>query len=253
MTQRPLCFVLMPFGRKSDPATGRTIDFDAVYEEALRPGIEDAGLEPIRADEERAGGVIHAAMFERLLLCDFAVADLTTANPNVLYELGVRHAVRPHTTLPVFPETQPPPFDVRLVRALPYDPGPPAGFGSEQAAALRESLAARLRELRELANEDAVPDSPVFQLLKDLRPPEVDHLKTDVFRDRARYSEGIKRQLAAARKAGDDDAVRRIAEELGDLDGVDAGVAIDLLLRTARWRTGTRCSASSSACPRRPR
>ncbi|MGD2114277.1 MAG: hypothetical protein PVG07_04435, partial [Acidobacteriota bacterium] len=86
---RPLCFVLMPFGEKPD-AAGAVIDFDAVYEELIRPAVEAAGLEPLRADEERVGGIIHKPMFERLVLCDYAVADLTTANANVFYELGVR-------------------------------------------------------------------------------------------------------------------------------------------------------------------
>ena len=41
-------------------------------------------------------------MFERLVLCEYAVADLTTANANVFYELGVRHAVRPFSTVLLF-------------------------------------------------------------------------------------------------------------------------------------------------------
>ena len=88
---RPLCFVLMPFGKKPDDA-GQLVDFDAVYRELIAPAIEEAGLEPIRADEELTGGIIHKPMFERLILCEYAVADLTTANANVFYELGVRHA-----------------------------------------------------------------------------------------------------------------------------------------------------------------
>src|SRR5919198_397538 len=79
---RPLCFVLMPFGQKPSPS-GKLIDFDAVYQELIAPAIAEAGLEPLRADEEMAGGVIHKPMFERLILCEYAVADLTTANADV--------------------------------------------------------------------------------------------------------------------------------------------------------------------------
>src|SRR5512142_582039 len=100
---RPLCFVLMPFGRKPGVG-GAVIDFDEVYQAVLRPAIEAAELEPIRADEEQAGGIIHKPMFERLILCEYAVADLTAANANVFYELGVRHAVKPFSTLLVFAE-----------------------------------------------------------------------------------------------------------------------------------------------------
>jgi len=78
----PLCFVLMPFGRK--PAgSGLTVDFDAVYADLIAPAIEAAGLEPLRADQELTGGIIHKPMFERLILCDFAVADHTAANADV--------------------------------------------------------------------------------------------------------------------------------------------------------------------------
>ena len=88
----PLCFVLMPFGIKTDP-NGLLIDFDSVYQQLIAPAIREAKLESLRADEEMSGGIIHKPMFERLVLCEYAVADLTTANANVFYELGVRHAV----------------------------------------------------------------------------------------------------------------------------------------------------------------
>ena len=52
-SSRPLCFVLMPFGSKKDPSGGSDIDFDDIYERSIRPGIEDADMDPIRADEER--------------------------------------------------------------------------------------------------------------------------------------------------------------------------------------------------------
>ena len=60
-------------------------------------------------------------MFERLILCEYAVADLTTANANVFYELGVRHAVRPFSTVLLFAEGGSRlPFDVAPLRAMPY-------------------------------------------------------------------------------------------------------------------------------------
>ena len=64
---RPLCFVLMPFGRKPGVG-GATIDFDSVYSELIKPAVVKAELDPVRADEEQAGGIIHKPMFERLIL-----------------------------------------------------------------------------------------------------------------------------------------------------------------------------------------
>src|ERR1700739_1078875 len=108
----------MPFGRKPTSA-GATVDFDAVYQDLIAPGIDAAGLDPIRADQELTGGIIHTPMFERLILCEFAVADLTTANANVFYELGVRHAVRPASTVLVFAaDGTRMPFDLAPMGAL---------------------------------------------------------------------------------------------------------------------------------------
>lgn len=230
MVDRPLCFVLMPFGTKKDPSGGPDIDFDLIYEDAIRPGIEAAGMEPLRADEERTGGIIHRAMFERLLLCDFALADLTTANSNVFYELGVRHAARPSTTLAIFASHQKPPFDVNYLRALPYELAEGNRFGSREAGMLRSSLSRRLDQLRNVAREDAVADSPIFQLLEDYKAPDIARLKTDSFRERTRIAADLKRSLADARYSKDEAALAGIEDKLGSLDGVEVGVLVDLYL-----------------------
>lgn len=238
MSLKPLCFVVMPFGHKPDPAGGPEISFDRIYEVALAPGIEAAGMEPIRADEERTGGIIHKPMFERLLLCDYAIADLTTANANVFYELGVRHTARPATTLTIFAKHQPIPFDVNYLRSLPYDLGENNSFGDEEARTLREAVAARLKDLRDLNKEEDTVDSPLFQLLTDWQPGDIARLKTDIFRDQVQQNEELKRQLAAIREKGKKSERRAQAKadlndfqtSLGSLDAVEAATAIDLML-----------------------
>ena len=177
----PLCFVLMPFGRKMD-AGGRVTDFDAVYQKIIVPAAEGAGLEPVRADEEKIGGTIHKPMFERLMLCHYAVADITGANPNVFYELGIRHALRPRSTVIIFREGTVLPFDIALVRGISYKTdgsGKPVDGGSTIG-----SITAQLREARGNPHDD----SPIFQLVDDLPRWEIDHTKTDVFRKSVDYS-----------------------------------------------------------------
>jgi tetratricopeptide (TPR) repeat protein len=217
---RPLCFVLMPFGRKADTA-GRQIDFDAVYTEFIAPSIEAAGLAPLRADEEMTGGIIHKPMYERLILCEYAVADLTTANANVFYELGLRHAVRPASTVLLFAAGSGQlPFDVALLRAIPYALG---SDGTPQAAeGARAVLTGRLQEGRR-----GIPDSPLYQLVEDF--PDVQRLKTDVFRERVHYAEALKASLARARKDGLD-AVQAVEEQLKPIADAESGVVIDLFL-----------------------
>ncbi len=217
---KPLCFVLMPFGRKPGSG-GATIDFDAVYDELIKPAIETAELLPLRADEEQAGGIIHKPMFERLILCEFAVADLTTANANVFYELGVRHAVKPATTMLLFAaEGARLPFDVAPMRTLPYRLGPD---GKPSAA---EEDRAKLARLLAASKSGAV-DSPVYQLVEGF--PDIQHIKTDVFRERVEYSATIKEQLLAARKQSVE-AIHAIERSLEPLERAEAGVLVDLLL-----------------------
>jgi len=220
----------MPFGTKHDPAGGPDIDFDKIYDTAIRPAIEDAQMEPIRADHEVTGGIIHKAMYERLLLCDFAVGDLTTANSNVFYELGVRHATRPATTVTIFASQQQIPFDVNFLRSLPYSLGEDHAFTNAEATALREALGQHLRELRNQAREGTPTDSPLFQLLDGYVAPDIARLKTDVFRERVQYSESIKRSLTEARRASDRAAMEGVQQALGPMDQVEVGVLVDLLL-----------------------
>ncbi len=220
---KPLCFVLMPFGQKP-AASGKIIDFDAVYHDLIAPAITAADLEPLRADEEMAGGIIHKPMYERLILCEFAIADLTTSNANVYYELGLRHAVRPSATILLFAkETGQLPFDVALLRAIPYQlgtDGKPCDF-----AGVSKAIAERLIEARK-----NLPDSPVFQLVEGF--PDIQRLKTDVFRDQVQYCAQVKKRLAEARKLGLQ-AISAVEHELTQQTKIcdtESGVVIDLYL-----------------------
>lgn len=216
----PFCFVLMPFGIKTDES-GRLIDFDQVYAAIIEPAIHAAGMEPIRADREIGGGIIHKAMFERLMLCDYAVADLTTANANVFYELGVRHGIRPHSTVLIFGQGTRLPFDVAPLRGLPY--GLDANGNPNATLSDRSALAARLESAREPEQ-----DSPLFQLVSDYRPPDIARLKTDHFRELVNYSNTMKRTLDKARREGPD-AVTAVEAGL-NLRDTDPAILIDLFL-----------------------
>jgi hypothetical protein len=222
----PLCFVLMPFGKKPDGG-GSMVDFDAVYRDLIFPAIKEAGLEPIRADEEMTGGIIHKPMYERLIFCEYAVADLTTANANVFYELGLRHAVREWTTVSIYSKggTQLP-FDVAPLRAMPYTltpEGTPADIDATKAA-----LVKRLIEACEAAAVKPIADSPIFQLVAGY-PAAIDRAKTDVFREQVMYSQEVKAKLGAARKLGLD-AIRAVEQEIGSIENAEAGIVIDLFL-----------------------
>jgi len=219
-----LCFVLMPFGRKRD-VLRRLIDFDVVYRDLIAPAVANARLDAIRADEEELGGIIHKPMFERLILCRYALADLTTANANVFYELGVRHAVRPYSTVLLFADGGRLPFDVQDLRCIRYpldNHGHPKDLDETRrklARALEDAQAAHI-------------DSPVFQLVEGFAAPQLDHSKTDVFREQVEYNNELKERLAQARARGEGAVreLRGIEAGLGNIANVESGVVIDLFL-----------------------
>ena len=216
----PLCFVLMPFGTKQEPS-GRVIEFDRVYDEIIRPAVEAEGMHCLRADEEQVGGIIHKPMFERLLLCEYAVADLSAANANVYYELGIRHAARPWSTVLAYADGFRLPFDLGPMRGVRYAlaadgvPIQPA----DDMAKLRSSLAvARARRT----------DSPLFQLCAGLQPLDLSGLDSERFQARAATVEQVREKLASAH--GSTSAVSEVRDGLGDLQDADPGVLVDLLL-----------------------
>jgi len=110
------------------------------------------------------GRIIHAAMFARLLLSEFVIADMTTANPNVFYELGIRHSARPYTTIPLFATLGAPPFDVNMVRAVPYDLTD-GKLTADAAARLADAIGKRIRSALQ---SPVAKDSPLFQLFEPL-------------------------------------------------------------------------------------
>ena len=221
---RPLCLVLRPFGRKSDRGS-KPINFDSVFDRIFRPAIEQAGLEAIPSEEEKIGSAIGKSMFERLMLFQYVLGDLTGGNPNVFYELGVRHALRPSTTAITFLEGTVLPFDPALVRGISYKTDA-AGEPLEPEISAA-ALAAHLTAAR-LAPHD---DSPLFQLVDVLPRWQIDHSKTDIFREQVDYCKKYKQRLSAAVRMGAD-AVKAIAAEPGfrNLNGFESGIVVDLYL-----------------------
>src|SRR5258706_8205836 len=114
------CFVVMGFGTKVDYATGRKLDLDKSYRALIKPVVEEKGVTCVRADEIAHSGSIDLIMYQELLTADVVIADLSTANPNALYELGIRHALRPHTTIVISENRLAYPFDLNHILITSY-------------------------------------------------------------------------------------------------------------------------------------
>ena len=89
---KPRVFVVMPFGLKQDH-DGSWIDFDAVFDDLFNSALQ-AEFHVHRADKDSRTGDILEDMFKDILLADLVLVDVSIDNPNVWYELGVRHALQ---------------------------------------------------------------------------------------------------------------------------------------------------------------
>ena len=83
------CFVIMPISDQPKYPTGH---FDKIYEQIIVPAVKEAEFEPIRADSNQICDSIMQKILKNLIECDMAICDLSSRNPNVMYELGIRQA-----------------------------------------------------------------------------------------------------------------------------------------------------------------
>ena len=159
------CFVVQGFGKKTDFTDGRVLDLDASYA-VIKEGVEEAGLQCIRADEIQHAGTIDVPMYQQLLQADLVIADLSTYNVNAAFELGVRYGLRPCATIIVAEEGFKNPFDVghiviRRYKHLGED------IGAKEAKRFRDDLKQAIADI--LGKGET--DSPVYTFLPHLTPP----------------------------------------------------------------------------------
>ena len=163
----PTCFVVMGFHTKKDPETGRVLDLDKSYRHIIKPAAEAAGFRCFRADELKGAGVIDVPMYNWLYRADLVVADLSTLNPNAFFELGVRYALRPRTTVLVAEDRFQNPFDTNHLQTLPYrHDGEVLDIEAVQAACPELTKA-----IQEAISATTHVDSPVYTYLPNLEPP----------------------------------------------------------------------------------
>jgi hypothetical protein len=167
-TTKKRCFVVMGFGIKTDYINGRKLDLNKSYRLLIKPVVEAKGIECVRADEITHAGSIDMQMYRELLQADLVIADLSTLNANALYELGVRHALRPYTTIVISENKLVYPFDLNHVVIHSYQ-----HLGDAIDYEEVERFRATLSNLIQTVLDKNEADSPVYTYLNSLIPPKL--------------------------------------------------------------------------------
>jgi tetratricopeptide (TPR) repeat protein len=192
-----VCFVIMGFGKKTDFESGRLLDLDATYEAIIKPAAMDAGLRCIRADEIIHSGIIDTEMFEMLLRADLVIADISTGNVNAVYELGVRHALRPNSTIIMKESKGRLYFDLNHTSTFEYD-HLGDDIGVREANRAKPAL---LKLINQVLNSPR-PDSPVYTYLPNLRQPQMTTEEYQTLLDATEtYQENLSDYLQAGNQA----------------------------------------------------
>ena len=208
----PVCFMIMPYGRKAtqaEPGRGPAeIDFNALWDLAYVPTIKSLGYEPVRADQD-TGALIIGQMLERLYFADLVLADMTIANGNVYYEVGIRHAAQKSGCVLLAADWSKQLFDVVQMRTVRY-PLPEGDITAATAAAIQAAIRDDIAALR-----DGI--SPMHQSIPGY-PANVDARKATTMRDQLTELAAFQTKVRAVRAAPGAERMNR-AQELVAAEG----------------------------------
>ena len=145
---KPKCFVISEIGAEGT-AERKAADDKLKY--VIRPAAEECGYEVKRADEIEKAGRISSQIIRRLVEDELVIADLTNHNPNVFYELAIRHVVH-KPTIQLFDRAVRLPFDVGDQRSI--------HIGTDVAAAL-EAKDRIIEQIKDLENDPDQFETPI--------------------------------------------------------------------------------------------
>lgn len=169
------CFVIMPFGKKT--VDGVEVDFDHIYHELIEKAVESLGVDCDRCDEIIDSGSIIKKMFRGIFDTDVTVVDITSLNPNVFYELGVRHALQKHVTLVIRQNSdQPIPFNIRGLNILGYDIG-----SDDQLEIGRENIRKHIQNGLDKQSIDSIVHEALDDLKVDRRSKSIEPVEEKLY------------------------------------------------------------------------
>lgn len=117
MKEKKICFVIAPIG---EPDTDIRKRSDQVFKHIISPAIEPMGYKPVRANHISEPGIITTQVIQHVVESPLVLADLTGRNPNVFYELAIRHGIK-KPLIQLIKKGEQIPFDVAGTRTIQFD------------------------------------------------------------------------------------------------------------------------------------
>lgn len=194
-SRKKICFVIMGFGKKTDYEAGETIDLNKTYENIIKPSVEKSGYYCVRADEIRDSGLIDKSMYVLLAHADLVIADISTFNPNAIYELGIRHAVRPFSTIILKANGGKIPFDLDHTRMFMYK-HEGNGIFTEEVERCKKELVNLIASVDKAKNVD----SPMYEYLNIIPPKRNEEELFEMINELAEKSEHVFAKVELAEK-----------------------------------------------------
>jgi Nucleoside 2-deoxyribosyltransferase len=161
------CFIIQPFDSGGP--------YDKRCKDILEPAIKEVGLEPYRVDEDPGTSVIIDDIEKGIREAEICLADITTNNPNIWYEVGFAYANgKPVVMICTDPRPEPFPFDVRHRHIIPYNLHSPSDFETLKSEIVKR-LTAQAKKAETLQTAAAMSQ---MQKTEGLSPHEVAVLAT---------------------------------------------------------------------------
>jgi len=155
----------MGYGKKTDPSLGKTFDLDVTYNSIIKPSVESAGFKCVRGDEVLESGIIDKSMYALLIHANLVIADITTYNPNAIYELGIRHAAKPFSTIIMKEKDGNIPFDINHNKIFTY-----SHMGEDIGTKESKRCITALTKLIAEVDKAQETDSPLFHHIRGVEP-----------------------------------------------------------------------------------
>lgn len=152
---KKICFVISPIGEEGSETRERS---DQVLKHIITGPLEQLGYTVIRADKISEPGIITTQIIGHIVDAELVVADLTDKNPNVFYELAIRHAIR-KPLVQMIKKGEAIPFDVAATRIIQFDL-----HNLDSVAAAKDEIQSQVKSLEAGNNEVHNPISVSLDL-----------------------------------------------------------------------------------------